>query len=289
MNIKSKSEILTLSGHESCIRSLSFIGDSKFLAGASNDGNITIWNLSTGKLVRTFFGHRGGTYSILFNYKKQVLISGGHDCLIKVWDITGNLIYEMKGHQGTITCLAISCDEKTLASGSFDKTIKIWSFNKKKLISTIESYSEVASSLAFSPTDQILASSSIDESVKVWDIKFLNNKSKLWVVFSIGILFSMAALVFNIVIFNTDDNQCLNILGDCINQRSYKTTLILSLNFIVLLSAIFSTTIVFKACRSPLRAILSVVKMSVLERFSLSIETLVITLTRIIALFGRGG
>lgn len=97
------------------------------------------------------------------------------------------------------------------------------------------------------------------------------------------------ALVFNIVIFNTDDNQCLNILGDCINQRSYKTTLILSLNFIILLSAIFLTAILFKARRSPLRAILSIVQMSVLERFSLSIETLVITLTRIIALFGREG
>ncbi len=289
LNIKSKSEILTLSGHESCIRSLSFSEDSEFLAGASDDGNITIWNLSTGKIVRTFLGHRGGTYSILFNSKKQVLISGGHDHLIKVWDIKGNLIYEMKGHQGSITCLAISCDEKTLASGSFDKTIKIWNFKKKKLTSTIETHSQVVTSLAFSPTDQILASSSIDESVKVWDINFLNNKSKLWVIFSLGILFSIAALIFNIVIFNTDNNQCLNILGDCINQHSYKTTLILSLNFIVLLLAIFLTTILFKACRSPLRAILSVVKMSVLERIFLSIETLVITLTRIIALFGREG
>ena len=261
-DIKSQLEILNLSSDVNSIRSLCFSKNGKFLAGASDDGSIKIWNLSTGKTVRSFPGHNGGTHCILFNSKKQILISGGHDCLIKIWDVkTGNLIYQMNGHEAAITCLAISSDQKNLVSGSFDKTIKIWNFNKKKMISTIHNHSEVITSIAFSPTNKILASSSIDESVKVWDINFLNNKSKLWIKFYGGILFSVIVFSFNLFISNNNNkNQCLNFLLECINQTSYGTAIILLLNITFILSIFISLTILFKIYSPPLRAILSVVK-----------------------------
>ncbi len=264
-NIKSQLEILNLSSDVNSIRSLCFSENGKFLAGASDDGSINIWNLSTGKTVRSFPGHNGGTHCILFNSKKQILISGGHDCLIKIWDVkTGDLIYQMNGHEAAITCLAISSDQKNLVSGSFDQTIKIWNFNKKKLISTIHNHSKVITSLAFSPTNKILASSSIDESVKVWDINFLNNKSKLWIKFSGAILFSVIVFSFNLFISNNNNqNQCLNFLLECINQTSYGTALILLLNITFILSIFISLTILFTIYGSPLRAILSVVKIPV--------------------------
>ena len=264
-NIKSQLKILNLSSDVNSIRSLCFSENSKFLAGASDDGSIKIWNLSTGKIVRSFPGHNGGTHCILFNSTKQIIISGGHDCLIKIWDVkTGNLIYQMNGHEAAITCLAISSDQKNLVSGSFDKTIKIWNFNKKKLIFTINNHSKVITSLAFSPTNKILASSSIDESVKVWDINFLINKSKLWMKFSVGILFSVVVFSFNLFILkNNNENQCLNFLLDCINQTSYGTAIILLLNITFILSVFISLTILFKIYSSPLRAILSVVKIPI--------------------------
>jgi WD40 repeat protein len=169
----------------------------------------------------------------------------------------------MNGHEAAITCLAISSDQKNLVSGSFDQTIKIWNFNKKKLIFTINSHSKVITSLAFSPTNKILASSSIDESVKVWDINFLNNKSKLWIKFSGGILFSVIVFSFNLFIANNNKNQCLNFLLECINQTSYGTALILLLNITFILSIFISLTILFTIYSSPLRAILSVVKIPV--------------------------
>jgi WD40 repeat protein len=264
-NIKSQLEIKNLSIDVNSIRCLCFSENGKFLAGASDDGSIKIWNLSTGKIVRSFPGHNGGTHCILFNSTKQIIISGGHDCLIKIWDVkTGNLIYEMNGHEAAITCLAISSDQKNLVSGSFDKTIKIWNFNKKKLIFTINNHSKVITSLAFSPTNKILASSSIDESVKVWDINFLNNKSKLWIKFSVGILFSVIVFSFNLFILNNNNkNQCLNFLLECINQTSYGTAIILFLNITFILSVFISLTILFKIYSSPLRAILSVVKIPI--------------------------
>ena len=264
-DIKSQLEIKNLSSDVNSIRCLCFSENGKFLAGASDDGSIKIWNLSTGKIVSRFPGHNGGTHCILFNSKKQILISGGHDCLIKIWDVkTGDLIYQMNGHEAAISCLAISSDQKNLVSGSFDQTIKIWNFNKKKMISTINNHSKVITSLAFSPTNKILASSSIDESVKVWDINFLNNKSKLWIKFYVGILFSVIVFSFNVFISNNNnENQCLNFLLECINQTSYGTALILVLNITFILSIFISLTILFTIYSSPLRAILSVVKIPV--------------------------
>lgn len=84
----------------------------------SGSGDIKIWNLASGQLIRTL-GHSG---SIAISPDGRILASGRGD--IKIWNLaSGQLIRTLTGHSGGV--LAISPDGRTLVSGSSD-TIKIW-------------------------------------------------------------------------------------------------------------------------------------------------------------------
>lgn len=91
---------------------------------ASGGGDIKLWNMHTGKLVRTFSGHTGFVLAIAFNPDGQTLASSSGD--VKLWNLqTGELINTFSEHSGDVNSITFSSDGKTLISGSKDETIQI--------------------------------------------------------------------------------------------------------------------------------------------------------------------
>ncbi|KAF8061462.1 WD40-repeat-containing domain protein, partial [Lyophyllum atratum] len=96
------------------------------LISGSLDNTIKLWDIETGKCVRTFFGHIEGVWAVASD--KLRLVSGSHDRTVKVWSrdqgkCTGTLV----GHQAAVSCLALGEDK--IVSGSDDADIRIWSFS----------------------------------------------------------------------------------------------------------------------------------------------------------------
>ncbi|KAI8883408.1 WD40 repeat-like protein [Backusella circina FSU 941] len=59
--------------------------DSKYLATGSLNGTVSVWDMEQKKLVRVWHGHRGRVLCISMN--DQVVVSGGSDNIIRVWDL----------------------------------------------------------------------------------------------------------------------------------------------------------------------------------------------------------
>ncbi|MDJ0774357.1 MAG: serine/threonine-protein kinase [Mastigocoleus sp. MO_167.B18] len=189
-NLETGTEIHTITGHSSWVRSVAIgslntnIGDEsdrdnrKILASGSTDKTIKIWDLSTGKLIRTLRGHTQSVTSIAITPSAAgsdtILVSGSADRTIKIWNLsTGKLVNTLKGHTQSITSLAINPNDRlsnnqTFASGSTDKTIKIWNLSTGELIRTLADAKEAVSSLAYSWDGKIMVSGSEDKTIKIW-------------------------------------------------------------------------------------------------------------------------
>ncbi len=76
-------------------------------------------------------------YTYGFN-KEGLIISGGSDGYLTVYDRKGNEIASLIGHKGDILSLALSGDR--LISGSSDKTIKLWDLSALKYSSKGATY-----------------------------------------------------------------------------------------------------------------------------------------------------
>ncbi|MDB9475593.1 TIR domain-containing protein, partial [Dolichospermum circinale] len=81
------SEKNRLLGHSGTIFSVSVSPDGRTLASGSQDKTIKLWNLDTGKEIRTLSGHSNFVYSVSFSPDGRTLASGGGDNTIKLWNL----------------------------------------------------------------------------------------------------------------------------------------------------------------------------------------------------------
>lgn len=193
--------VRTLRGHSSMVLAVAISLDGQTLASGSNDNTIKLWQLETGKQLRTlgrwFSGHSNIVYTVAFSPDGKLLASGSWDESIKLWQVaTGKEIYTLTSHGNWINSVAFSpifpnpCDQEQetylqrlsssskasiglgwiLASGSADSTVKLWQVNTGTEIRSFTGHSDSVWSVAFSPDGQLLASGSADSTIKLWQV-----------------------------------------------------------------------------------------------------------------------
>jgi len=75
-------------GHADYISALECSPNGKILASADCAGVIILWDLAKGTQIKRCRGHaRGGVWSLSFSVETTVLVSGGADGSVRVWDI----------------------------------------------------------------------------------------------------------------------------------------------------------------------------------------------------------
>ncbi|RKU09787.1 hypothetical protein C6503_20640 [Candidatus Poribacteria bacterium] len=154
---------------------VAFSPDGKTLASADATGNLLLWNLATGQVLRT---HTKSVTSLAFSPDGQILASaGGRDNNIHLWDPTvrlksfveGQPLRTLEGHTDIVSSVSFSPNDQTLASSSADGTIRLWNLTTGQQDLKIESYNAGSiSNVAFSPNGETLASTLW--TVFLWDL-----------------------------------------------------------------------------------------------------------------------
>ncbi|RAL02210.1 Pfs, NACHT and WD domain protein [Aspergillus ibericus CBS 121593] len=160
----------TLEGHGSLVNSVVFSHDSKWLASASRDKTVKLWDAASGACLQTIEGHSSSVNSVVFSPDSKRLASASHDKTVKLWDAaSGACLQMLEGHGDSVNSVVFSPDSKRLASTSNDKTVKLWDAASGAYLQTLEGHGDWVNSVVFSPDSKWLVSASSDKTIKLWD------------------------------------------------------------------------------------------------------------------------
>jgi WD40 repeat protein len=143
-----KPEAVLQVGHRRAIRSIAFSPDGRWLASGAKDNTIKIWDVASGRLLRTLYGHGSPVNALAVSPDGKLLASGSgksydiryaklffqggqvggvsEDTTVRVWDVaTGRQLQMLKGHALSVMAVAFSSDGRALTSASSD-FIKVW-------------------------------------------------------------------------------------------------------------------------------------------------------------------
>lgn len=80
--------VRVFTGHLDYISALECAPNGAILASADIGGNIFLWDIEKGTRIKRCRGHgRGGIWSLSFSVESNVLVSGGQDNTVRVWDV----------------------------------------------------------------------------------------------------------------------------------------------------------------------------------------------------------
>ncbi|NUM48183.1 MAG: hypothetical protein HUU38_26040, partial [Anaerolineales bacterium] len=189
----SGNETLTLNGAETKITALSWSPDAATdpnprrgsthtfrLAAGTEDGKVLLWDVATGRLLRTVQAYSGRVRAIAWAPDGKTFATGGSDGqendgfqYVRIWNAsTGRLVREIQlpfGHEAY--ALAWSPDGTVLASGDSFGDVLLWDPAKGTLAGTLHGHEQTVVSLDWSRVENALVSGSRDGTVRVWGIR----------------------------------------------------------------------------------------------------------------------
>ena len=166
-----------LRGHSGTVNAVAFSPDgARLVTGAGNwnaedDARAMVWDVKTGRLVRTLTGHASSVNCVAYYPDGKRVATGSRDQSAIVWDVdSARPLLTLAGHGGQVRSLALSRDGKRLVTGSWDHTAMLWDAETGERLAVLEGCEDVLDSVAFAPSGREVLTGSRDGKVRYWDV-----------------------------------------------------------------------------------------------------------------------
>jgi len=164
----------SLKGHSHFVQDVVISSDGQFALSGSWDGELRLWDISSGTTTRRFVGHTKDVLSVAFSADNRQIVSGSRDKTIKLWNTLGECKYtiEEHGHTEWVSCVRFSPNTAMpiIVSCGWDKLVKVWSLTNCKLKINLVGHTGYLNTVTVSPDGSLCASGGKDGTARLWDL-----------------------------------------------------------------------------------------------------------------------
>ncbi|PON73929.1 Guanine nucleotide-binding protein, beta subunit [Parasponia andersonii] len=151
------------SGHSLPITSLRTI---------NSNNNISVHSTqSHGYVPIAAKGHKESVYALAMNDCGTILVSGGTEKVVRVWDPrSGSKTMKLRGHTDNIRALLLDSSGRFCLSGSSDSMIRLWDLGQQRCVHSYAVHTDSVWALASTPTFSHVFSGGRDLSLYLTDL-----------------------------------------------------------------------------------------------------------------------
>ena len=168
---KLQAPTMLLQGHQGAIHSVKFDSSGKYLASASFDRSIFLWNVyGDCENYMMLKGHKNAILDLHFTTDR--IYTASADKTVCIWDAeVGSRVRKWNAHSSFVnSCCPLSKGEPLVVSGSDDGKTKLWDARSKKVVKEFENRFQITS-VAFAKDGDTIFAASVDENIRAWDLR----------------------------------------------------------------------------------------------------------------------
>ncbi|XP_009359755.1 LOW QUALITY PROTEIN: protein ROOT INITIATION DEFECTIVE 3 [Pyrus x bretschneideri] len=176
----SKPQVDVKSFPEEPINPLAANSEGTYIVGGGSSGNIYLWEVNTGRLLKKWHAHYRGVSCLAFSDDGSLLISGSEDGGIRVWSLIGLFddyqsqqeshlyMHNFTEHTLCVTDVVTGYGgcKAIIVSASQDRTCKVWSVGSGRLLRNIV-FPTIIDAIALDPGENVFFAGGRDGKIYV--------------------------------------------------------------------------------------------------------------------------
>jgi WD40 repeat protein len=160
-----------LKEHSEVVLSLAWRPDGAQLATGSQDKTARVWDVTSGKTLRTLKDHVDVVTAVAYSPDGKWLATGGTDRSVKLYNAADLSRAATLPHAEGITALAFSGKSDLIATAAADKQVRVWPVKSGAIENPLRQHGEgeAVSSMAFSADGKSFVWGAINRKVQLWN------------------------------------------------------------------------------------------------------------------------
>lgn len=158
-------------GHGSVLNDVVFTDDNKYIITSSDDNSCKVWEISSGKLIRSFENHNKRVNGVDYNPIDNLILTYSEDGSICIWKLDQSApLFKLNGHSENINKALFNPLKREVISVSDDDVLIVWDLNNGKIKKRIEAHGDDIIDLVINETEDWVVTFSRDGVFKIWQM-----------------------------------------------------------------------------------------------------------------------